>query len=64
MPIKDCGGFDDEDPGLPILPDRTEPCPQKTVRRRQLRPLNGALKDSDLVAQRENLQLQRSTAAK
>jgi hypothetical protein len=64
VPTEDCGGFHNEDPGLPILPDPTEPCPQESIRGRQFRPLHGALKDSKLVAQRDNLQLERSTAPK
>jgi hypothetical protein len=62
VPTEDCRSFHKEDPGLPILPDPTEPCPQESIRGRQFRPLHGALKDSELVAQRENLHLERSTA--
>ena len=43
---------------------RTQPCPQEPIRRRQLRPLHGALQDADLVAQRKNLQLKSRTAPK
>jgi hypothetical protein len=64
VPTEDSRSFHKEDPGLPILPDPTEPCPQESIRGRQFRPLHGALKDSELVAQRENLQLERSTAPK
>jgi hypothetical protein len=39
-------------------------CPQKSIGGREFRPLHGALKDSELVAQRENLPLERSTAPK
>ena len=38
---------------------RAEPDPQQSIRCRQFRALHGALKDADLVAQRENLQLER-----
>jgi hypothetical protein len=48
----------------PIPPDRTQPCPQESICRRQLRPLHRALQDSDLVAQGENLQLESRTASK
>ena len=51
-------------PDLPILPDGTEPGPQESIRGRQLRALHGALKNADLMAQRENLQLKRRTAPK
>jgi hypothetical protein len=64
VPAEDCRSFPNEDPGLPILPDPTEPCPQESIRRREFRPLHGALKDSELVAQRENLQRECSTAPK
>src|SRR5262245_54494452 len=58
------GGLHDKDPGLPIPPDRTQPCPQKSICGRQLGPLHRALQDSDLVAQRKNLELERRTAPK
>ena len=62
MPAQDGGGFDDENAGLPVLPDGAEPDPQQSIRFRQFRALHGALKDADLVPQRENLQLKRRTA--
>jgi hypothetical protein len=37
---------------------------QNIIGGHEFRPLHGALKDSELVAQRENLELERSTAAK
>jgi hypothetical protein len=47
----------------PDCPDPTE-LSQESIRGREFRPLHGALKDSELVVQRENLQLERSTAPK
>src|SRR5688572_28490340 len=41
------------------LPDRAQPDPQQSIRWGQLRVLHGAVKDSDLVAQGENLHLKR-----
>jgi hypothetical protein len=34
LPAEDRGGLDEEDPGPPVLPDGTEPSPQKPIRRR------------------------------
>ena len=53
------GGFHDEDPGTPILPDRTEPCPQESIRGRELRPLHRALQNTDLMTKRDDLELKR-----
>jgi hypothetical protein len=64
VPAEDRGSFDDEDPASPILPDGTEPSPQEPIRRHQFRALHRALENSDLMAQRENLKLQRRTTAK
>ena len=43
---------------------RFTPGPQESIPGRQFRPIHGALQNSDLVAQRENLQLGRSTGPK
>jgi hypothetical protein len=45
------------------LPYEAEPHPQQSISSRELRALHGTLKDSDLVAQSENLKLKRGTAA-
>ena len=62
MPSNDGGSFHDADAKSPVMPDRTEPGPQESVRSCQLRPFHRALKDTDLVAKRKNLQLERRTA--
>jgi hypothetical protein len=53
------GGLPDEDPGTPILPDRTEPCPEESIRGRELRPLHRALQNTDLMTKRDDLELKR-----
>jgi hypothetical protein len=60
-PAGNSGRFPDEDPGTPILPDRTEPCPQESIRRRELRPLHRALQNTDLMTKRDDLELKRCT---
>ena len=62
VPAEDGGGFHDVDAGPPIVPDGTEPGPQESIDRRQLWAFHRALKDTDLVAQRQNLQLERGAA--
>jgi len=52
VPAHNGRGLHDEDPGLPILPDRTQPCPQEPICRRQLRPLHRTLQDSNWRASR------------
>ena len=64
VPSNDCGRLQDECPKFPVLPRGRELGPQESIRRRQFGPLHGALQKSDLVAQRENLQLEHSTAPK
>ena len=59
VPAEHRGGFHDEDPGTPIFPDRAEPCPQESIRGRELRPLHRALKNTDLMTKRDDLELKR-----
>ena len=59
VPAEYGGGFHDEDSGLPILPDRTEPCPQESIRGHELGPLHRALKNTDLMTKRDDLKLKR-----
>jgi hypothetical protein len=42
---------------FPAVPDRTEPGPETAVRGGQLRALDRALEDADLMTQREDLEL-------
>jgi len=60
MPADDRVGFEDEDTGLPVIPDRAEPGPDKPVSG-QFRALHGALQHAYLRAQREDLQLKGSS---
>src|ERR1700674_1894607 len=57
-------GFDDVQRRAPVAPDPREENPKQTVGGSQLRPFSGrALKDADLVPERDVLQLQRSARA-
>src|SRR5262249_2751186 len=62
MPADDGRGFDDKDAGLPVAPDGAQPSPQESIRRSQFRSLDGALQNAELMAEREDLQLQRRPA--
>ena len=63
VPENDCFGLNDHQRRTPVRPHAGEPDPQKTVS--SLQPgalLRGALKDTDLMPERNILQLQRSAA--
>ena len=62
MPADDSRSLDDEDAGLPIVPDGAQPGPEESIRRGQFRSLDGALQNAQLMAEREDLELQRRTA--
>ena len=64
VPADDGRGFDDEDAGLPIVPDCAQPSPPEPIRRGQFGSLDGALQNAELMAKGEDLELQRSTAPK
>jgi hypothetical protein len=55
LPSDDRGGFHDLDPRSPSRPRGTEPRPQQPVRSCKLWAFDRALKDTDLVAKRNNL---------
>jgi hypothetical protein len=55
-------GLDDKDAGLPVVPDRAQPGPQQSIGRGQFRSFDGALENAELMAEREDLKLQRRTA--
>jgi len=62
VPADDGRSLDNADAGLPIVPDRTQPSPQESIRRGQLRSLDRALQNAELMAEREDLELERRTA--
>jgi hypothetical protein len=62
VPADHGGGLDEEDTGPPIVPDGAEPSPQQSIRRGEFRTLDGALQNTELVAERQDFQLQRRTA--
>ena len=62
VPANDGRGFDDTDAGLPVVPGRAQPSPQQSIRRGQFRSLDGALKNAELMAESEDLELQRRAA--
>ena len=59
VPAEHGGGLHDEDSGLPIPPDRTEPCPQESICGRKVGPLHRALKNTELMTKRDDLELKR-----
>jgi hypothetical protein len=63
VPANDGRGLDDKDAGLPIVPDGAQPGPQQAIRRCQFRSFYGALQNAELMAEREDLELKRRTAA-
>jgi hypothetical protein len=58
VPADDGGGLDEEETGPPIAPHGAEPSPQKSIGRSQFRPLHRALQNAELVAERQDFQLQ------
>jgi hypothetical protein len=62
MPAEDRRRLDEEETGPPVLPDGAEPSPQESIRRGELGPLDRALQNTELMAQRQDFQLQCRTA--
>ena len=62
VPANDGRGLDDKDAGLPIVPDGAQPGPQQAIRRGQFGSLDGALENAELMAESEDLKLQRRPA--
>ena len=54
--------LDDDERGAPIGPNLGQPCPEKPISGGQFRPLHRALKDAELVAQGEDLDLEGCSA--
>jgi hypothetical protein len=64
VPADDGRGFDDQDAGLPVVPDGAQPGPEEPIRRSQFRSLDGALQNGELMAEREDLELKRGFGRK
>ena len=62
MPADKGGGLHDGQSRLPTTPNRAQPSPQEPVSDGQFRTFDGALEDTDLMAQGEHLELKRSSA--
>jgi hypothetical protein len=54
--------FDDKDAGMPVVPDGAQPGPEQSISGSQSRSLHGALEDAELMAESEDLKLQRRAA--
>ena len=64
MPADHRGGLDEEDTGLPIVPDLAQPGPQQSIGWGEFRSFDRALQNAELMTKGEDLQLQRRTAPK
>ena len=62
MPADNGRRFDDKDAGLPVVPDGAQPGPQQSIGRGQFGSFDGALENAELMAESEDLKLQRRTA--
>jgi hypothetical protein len=62
MPAYDGRRFDEEDICPPIVPDDAQRGPQKSIRRGELGPLHGAVKNAELMAERQDFKLQSCAA--
>jgi hypothetical protein len=62
VPAEDRRRLDEEEAGSPLVPDRAKPSPEKAIRRSEFGPLHGALQNSDLMAEGQDLPLQRCAA--
>jgi hypothetical protein len=62
MPADDSRSFDEEDICPPIVPDGAQPGPQKSIRSGELGPLHGAMKNAELMAERQDFKMQSCAA--
>jgi hypothetical protein len=62
VPADDGRYLDNEEARLPVTPDRAQPGPQQSIGRCQFRSLDGALQHAELMAESEDLHLERRTA--
>lgn len=62
MPAEDGRRLDEEEPGPLVFPDLTQSSPQKSIGPDEFRPLDRALQNTELMAECEDLQLQRRAA--
>src|SRR5260370_5210597 len=51
-----------KDARLPVVPEDAQPSPQESICRSQFRSFDGALQNRELMAKREDLELQRRPA--
>ena len=63
VPAHDRRDFDAGNASLPIVPDGAQPSPQGSIWCGELGPLHRALKDAELMAKRDDLQLKRRPAS-
>ena len=62
VPADDGRSFDDKDAGLPVVPNGVQPGPEQSISGSQFRSLDGALENAELMAESEDLKLQRRAA--
>jgi hypothetical protein len=62
VPADHRGWLDEEKTGFPVPPDLAKPGPEESIGWGELRPLHRALQNAELMAEGEDLQLQRRTA--
>ena len=62
MPANRRRWFDYEDTGPPVVPNGTEPGPRESVSGGEFRSLHGALKHTELMAEREDFKLKDRSA--
>ena len=59
----DDGLWPDDDQDIPpVAPDLGQPCPELSIRGGQLRALDGALQNAELMTESQDLNLKRGTA--
>ncbi len=56
-------GPDDDQDIPPVAPDLGQPCPELSISGGQLRALDGALQNAELMTESQDLNLKRGTAA-
>ena len=64
VPSDDCLRFDNDQGSAPAPPSGCQTCPEEPVRSAQLRPLDRAFENIQLVSQSKHLHLKGRTAAK
>ena len=62
VPADNGRGLDEDNAGLPVVPDGAQPGPQPPIRLCQFGPLDAALQNAEWMAESEDLQLERRAA--